>query len=235
MYWLFVLVIAAILVVLAVTQFPAVERKEDEAAGTVGMYGSLIKLPIVWLYFFSIFFYVGSEQGTANWMSEFLWRYHGYDPHTAGASAVAWFWGSLTVGCFVGMILLKLYDSRRVLGAFGIGAIGCLTLALFGPAEVSRYAFPCVGLFASVMWPIVVSLALNSVSEFQGAFAGILCSGIVGGAILPLIEGRIADSLGLRTGMCVLYLSFGWVSAVSIWAKPLITNQISSRQERQTP
>jgi fucose permease len=235
MYWLFVLVIAAILVVLALTQFPAVERKEGEAAGTAGMYGSLIKRPIVWLYFFSIFFYVGSEQGTANWMSEFLWRYHGYDPHTAGASAVAWFWGSLTVGCFVGMILLKLYDSRRVLGAFGIGAIGSLTLALFGPAEVSRYAFPSVGLFASVMWPIVVSLALNSVSEFQGAFAGILCSGIVGGAIVPLIEGRIADSLGLRIGMSVLYLSFGWVSAVSIWAKPLITNQISSRQERQTP
>jgi fucose permease len=47
----------------------------------------------------------------------------------------------------------------------------------------------------------------------------------MGGAILPLITGRIADSFGLRTGMCLLYITFGWVFAVSLWAKPLITNQ----------
>jgi fucose permease len=225
MYWIFAIVIAAMILLLAFSRFPKVERKEDEAAGTAGMYRYLLKKPVVWLYFFSVFFYVGSEQGTANWMSEFLWKYHGFDPHTTGASAVGWFWGLMTVGCFVGMVLLKLLDSRRVLGAFGIGALACLTIALFGPAAIARIAFPCVGLFASVMWPIIISLALNSVLEYQGALAGILCSGIMGGAIMPLIAGRIADSFGLRTGMCLLYLTFGWVFAVSLWAKPLITNQ----------
>jgi fucose permease len=225
MYWIFAIVIAVMILLLAFSRFPAVERKEDEAAGTTGMYRYLLKKPAVWLFFFSIFFYVGSEQGTANWMSEFLYKYHGFDPHTTGAAAVGWFWGLMTVGCFAGMILLKIFDSRRVLGAFGIGAITCLTFALFGPASVARIAFPCIGLFASVMWPIIISLALNSVLEYQGALAGILCSGIMGGAIMPLIAGRIADSFGLRTGMCVLYLTFGWVFAVSLWAKPLITNQ----------
>ena len=138
---------------------------------------------------------------------------------------MGWFWGLLTVGCFLGMILLKLLDSRRVLGAFAIGALTCLSFALFGPASISKFAFPCIGLFASVMWPIIISLALNSVLEHQGALAGIMCSGIMGGAILPLITGRIADSFGLRTGMCLLYVTFGWIFAVSLWAKPLITNQ----------
>src|ERR1017187_291234 len=225
MYWIFAIVIAAIMGVLAFSRFPAVERKEDEAAGTAGMYRYLLRKPIVWLFFFSVFFYVGSEQGTANWMSEFLWKYHGFDPHTTGASAVGWFWGLMTIGCFAGMILLKFFDSRRILAAFGICALVSLSMALFGPASVARFAFPCVGLFASVMWPIIMSLALNSVLEYQGAFAGILCSGIMGGAILPLITGRIADSFGLRTGMCLLYITFGWVFAVSLWAKPLITNQ----------
>jgi fucose permease len=225
MYWIFAAVIAAIILALVFTRFPEVKRKEDEAAGTAGMYRILLRRPMVWLYFFSVFFYVGSEQGTANWMSEFLWKYHGFDPQTTGALAVAWFWGLLTAGCFVGMILLKLFDSRRVLGAFGIGALTCLSFALFSPASISRFAFPCIGLFASVMWPIVISLALNSVLEYQGALAGILCSGIMGGAILPLITGRIADSFGLRAGMCLLYATFGWVFAVSLWAKPLITNQ----------
>lgn len=225
MYWIFAIVIAAIMIALVFSRFPKVERKEDEAAGTAEMYRYLMCKPIVWLYFFSVFFYVGSEQGTANWISEFLWKYHGYDPHTTGASAVGWFWGLLTVGCFVGMILLKLFDSRRVLGAFAIGALTCLSVALFSPAPIARVAFPCIGLFASVMWPIIISLALNSVLEHQGALAGILCSGIMGGAIMPLIIGRVADSLGLRAGMCLLYITFGWVFAVSLWAKPLITNR----------
>src|ERR1035437_7740740 len=225
MYWIFAIVIAAMILLLAFSRFPQVKRKDDEAAGTASMYRYLLKKPVVWLYFFSIFFYVGSEQGTANWMSEFLWKYHGLDPQTTGASAVGWFWGLMTVGCFAGMVLLKLFDSRRVLGAFGIGALACLTMALFGPTAIARVAFPCVGLFASVMWPIIISLALNTVLEYQGALAGIMCSGIMGRAIMPLIEGRIADSLGLRTGMCMLYVTFGWVFAVSLWAKPLITNQ----------
>lgn len=234
MYWIFAIVIAAIMLALGFSRFPAVERKADEAAGTADMYASLLRKPMVWLYFFSVFFYVSSEQGTANWMSEFLWKYHGFDPQTTGASAVGWFWGLMTVGCFAGLLLLKLFDSRRVLGAFAIGALTCLSFALFGPASVSKFAFPCIGLFASVMWPIIISLGLNSVLEYQGALAGILCSGIMGGAVMPLLEGRIADAFGLRTGMCLLYVTFGWVFAVSLWAKPLITNQKFGEAERES-
>jgi fucose permease len=225
MYWIFAIVIATIMLALAFSRFPEVERKEDEAAGTADAYRYLLKKPVVWLYFFSMFFYVGSEQGTADWISEFLWKYHGYDPHTTGAWAVSWFWGLLTIGCFVSMILLKIFDSRRILRVFSIGALACLSMALFGPAPIAKFAFPCIGLFASVMWPTIISLALNSVLEYQGALSGIVCSGIMGGAILPLIIGRTADSFGLRTGMCLLYVTFGWVFAISLWAKPLITNK----------
>lgn len=235
MYWIIALVIAAITPMLALLRFPKVKRTQEEASGTVGMYRSLLRRRVVWMYLFSVFFYVGSEQGTANWISEFLWKYHGCDPHTEGATAVAWFWGLLTVGCLTGMILLKLFDSRSVLRVFGIGALLCLSAALFGPASVAKVSFPCIGLFASVMWPIIISLALNSVPEYHGPLTGILCSGIMGGAILPLLIGRIADSIGLRTGMCLLYFSFGWVLAVSFWAKPLITNQRYGHRRHQSP
>ncbi len=188
------------------------------------MYRELLRKPIVWFFFFSVFAYVGSEQGTANWISEFLAKYHGYDPHTTGAAAVSWFWGSLTAGCFIGMGLLKIFDSRRVLIAFAVLALLCLSAALFGSAQVALYAFPAVGLFASIMWPVLVSLALNSVSEHHGPFAGILSTGIMGGAVVPVIIGRIGDHFGLRTGLCFLYLTFGCVLTVGFWAKPLITN-----------
>jgi FHS family L-fucose permease-like MFS transporter len=230
MYWIFALSTLCMVAVIVFTRFPKVERKEDERSGSWQIYGELLRKRIVWLFFLSVFAYVGSEQGTANWISEFLSKYHGFDPHTTGALAVSWFWGLLTAGCFIGMLLLKIFDSRKVLIGFSAAALLCLTAALFGPAPVALYAFPGIGLFASIMWPVLVSLGLNSVSEHHGPFAGILSTGIMGGAIVPVIIGRIGDHFGLRTGLAFLYLTFGCVLSVGFWAKPIISNATVSRK-----
>jgi fucose permease len=221
------------IVTLAASRFPRVELKEDERAGSAAAYLQMLRRPLVWAYFGCMFAYVGCEQGTADWISKFLAQYHGFDPHTTGAVAVSWFWGLMTAGCFVGMILLKTFDSRRVLIGFAIGALLALSAALFGPAGVSLYAFPAIGFFASIMWPTVISLGLNSVSEHHGSFAGIMCTGIVGGAVVPLMIGRLGDLAGLRTGMMFLYLTFGCVLSIGFWAKPLIVNAtFTTRPER---
>jgi fucose permease len=225
-YWLFAFATLAMAVYVATLKLPTVERSAEESAGSLEMYTALLRNPVTWLYFLSIVMYVGCEQGSADWMSQFLYRYHGFDPHTQGASAVSYFWGLLTAGCLIGMLLLKLYDSRRVLIGFSIGALIMLTLALFGPAKVSLVAFPCIGLFASIMWPTLVSLALNSVPAHHGPFAGILCTGIMGGAVVPLLIGSVGDHYGLRTGMLLLYVTFACVLSVGFWARPLINNAL---------
>jgi fucose permease len=225
LYWLFVVLSLATLASVVAFRFPSVERTEEEQAGSWGIYRGLFRNRIVLLYFFSIFVYVGSEQGTSNWISQFLSTYHGVNPQTTGAMTVAWFWGLLTAGCGLGLVLLRLMDSRRVLIGTTLGALAALTAALFGNRQTSVIAFAAVGFFASVMWPIINSLALNSLAHSHGAFAGILCTGIVGGAIMPLLIGQIGDHLGLRTGMMVLYLTFGWILGIGFWARPLIQNR----------
>ena len=169
--------------------------------------------------------YVGTEQGVANWISQFLSTYHGYDPQTTGAQDVAYFWGLMTAGGVVGLLLLKIMDSRKVLIIFSILALVCLSLALFASAAISLVAFPLVGFFASVMYPIIFSLALNSVEEHHGSFSGIIVTGIIGGAIVPLIIGWLGDHLGLRIGMLFLYLTIGYILSIGFWAKPIITNK----------
>ncbi len=233
MYWIFAVFTLAMVAVLLFSRFPRVELTSDEQAGSLEMYGSLFRKPMVWAFFLCVFAYVGSEQGTADWISKFLSQYHGYDPHTTGATAVSWFWGLLTAGCFIGMLLLKVFDSRYVLIGTCIGALLCLTAALFGPAKVSVIAFPGIGLFASVMWPILVSLALNSVSEHHGSFAGILSTGIMGGAVVPVIIGRIGDHFGLRAGVAFLYVTFACVLSAGFWARPLITNETLSLRKAE--
>ena len=223
-YWIFAVCALAMVAVLFSSRFPKVQHTDEERAGSLAIYVILARQRVVWLYFAAMFAYTGCEQGTADWMSSFLNQYHGFDPHTMGAAAVSWFWGLMTVGCLIGLFLLKVFDSRKVLVAACVGALFCLSTALFGPAKVSVIALPAVGLFASVMWPIVVSLALNSVAEYHGSFAGILGTGIMGAAVVPVIIGRIADLAGLRAGMAFLYVTFGFLLSVGFWARPIVNN-----------
>jgi fucose permease len=74
------------------------------------------------------------------------------------------------------------------------------------------------------MWSIVVSLGLNSVPRHHGTFSGILCTGIAGGAVVPLVIGGFAELVGLKYAMLVLFISLGYVLSVGLWAKPLVNN-----------
>ncbi len=225
LYWIFAAVAVVMIAVIALVRFPTVELTADERVETGGALRSLLKNPHVILYFVGIICYVGSEQGIANWASQFLQEYHGVDPATDGATVMSRFWGLMTVGCLLGLLLLKIFDSRWVLIFFTAGAMLSLASALFGPTSVALYAFPLCGFFASVMWSIIVSLALNSVRFHHGTFSGILCTGIVGGALVPLIIAGVAEFIGLRYAMIFLFLTLGYVLSIGIWARPLIKNK----------
>ncbi|HAH24223.1 MAG TPA: MFS transporter [Prolixibacteraceae bacterium] len=225
LYWIFSVILISIFLVIIFVQFPKVELKEDEKAGAVQSYLELFKKKQVILYFLGIMAYVGTEQGLSNWMSKFLNTYHGYNPEVEGASAIAWFWGLMSVGCLLGLLILKLADSKLVLKVFSLLAMATVGLALFGPAAISLWAFPTAGFFLSVMFSIIFSLALNSEEKHHGSFSGILCSGIFGGALVPLIIGWIGDQIGLRSAMLFLFITLSYILAIPFWAKPLVDNK----------
>jgi fucose permease len=191
----------------------------------------LLKDKKVILFFLGILAYVGTEQGLANWMSKFLSTYHNIDPEGAGASSIAWFWGLMSIGCLLGLMLLKLMDSKVVLRIFTTASILSVLIALFGNTEMSLIAFPACGFFISVMFSIIFSLALNSVKNHHGAFSGILCSGIFGGALVPLIIGSLGDVIGLKLAMMFLLVTLGYIMSISVWAKPLVNNKVVSVKE----
>jgi fucose permease len=236
MYWLFTVICLGMIIILLSSRFPKVELNIDEKPEALRIYGRLFRRRVVVLFFIAMICYVGTEQGIANWISQFLTTYHGYDAQKTGAETVAYFWGLMTAGGVVGLLLVKLMDSRRVLVIFSILAILCLSAALFGSGRTALIAFPMVGFFASVMYPIIFSLALNSMDEHHGSFSGILVTGIIGGAIVPLIVGWLGDHIGLRYGMCFLYLTMGFILSVGVWARPNIPNKtIQLRKKKLNP
>ncbi|MFH0841944.1 MAG: MFS transporter [Bacteroidota bacterium] len=223
-YWIFAMVSLLMMIVILLSRFPLVERKEDEIVGAWETHVELFKQKKVILFFLGIFCYVGTEQGIANWISEFLRTYHGLRPEVEGARAVGLFWGMMTVGCILGMVLLKVMDSKLVLRIFTAAAMIILTTTLFGKASWALFGFPALGFCLSVMYAIIFSLALNSVNKSHGSFAGILCTAIAGGAIVSLLIGKLKDMIGLQAGMTVLYLTLAYILSISFWAKPIITN-----------
>lgn len=227
-YWIFLAVFLVLICITLMMKLPQVELKDDEKSGGWSSYRVLLKDRQVWCFFLGIVAYVGTEQSLANWMAEFLQRYHHLSSTSYGADAVAWFWGLMSIGCLLGLVLLKLFDSKQVLASFsGLAALS-VAAALFGPARLSIYAFPAAGFFLSVMFSIVFSLALNSRKDLHGAFSGILCSGILGGAILPLLVGVLGDYLGLRSALCLVFITIAYIFSLSFWAKPLVSNQTMS-------
>ncbi|MGE5682360.1 MAG: MFS transporter [Bacillota bacterium] len=234
LYWIFAMVALIMAFLIFLSRFPKVERKEDEIAGAWEIHKNLFKEKTVILYFIGVFAYVGTEQGVANWISQFLNTYHGLDPQTVGASTVSWFWGLMTAGCLLGLLFLKFIDSRKVLIGFSISAFIWLTLAFFGSKDLALIAFPMMGFSASVMWSIIFSLALNSIDKNHGSFSGILCTAIIGGAIVPLIIGWLGDIFGLKYGMFFLYLTLGYIFSIGIWSKPIINNQTISLKKKET-
>jgi len=123
------------------------------------------------------------------------------------------------------LIVLKFLDSKIVLKLFTSLVIISLVVALFGTSQISLYSFQISGFFLSVMYPIIISLALNSVSKHHGAFAGILMSGIMGGAVVQIIIGSISDLTSLKVGMFFNFIALAYILSIGFWAKPLISNR----------
>lgn len=224
LYWVFSVTCVAMIAVIAFIRFPKVELKADEKMDTGLALRELLRSRTVRLYFIGIFAYVGTEQGIANWTSKFLQIYHGVDPSTTGASIISYFWGLITVGCFLGLLLLRLFDGRKLLMVFAAGAMVALAASLFGSVAVALITFPATGFFLSITWSVVFSLGMNSVPNHHGTLSGILCTGIAGGAVVPLIIGGLAEGVGLQMAMLVMFVTLGYVFSIGIWARPLVNN-----------
>jgi fucose permease len=230
-YWLFVVLLILMIVIVLLVKFPVQEKNHASDQTRNSVYLELFRNKYVIFYFFALMAYASCEQGIAAWMSKFFQDYHGMNPQSEGASILSFYWLLLTIGCLGGMLLLKFFDSRKVLAGLSVLAIVCLIFALYGGTTASKIAFPMVAAFESVMWPVILSLAINSVTRHHEVLSGFMFTASVGGALGPVIVGSLGDLYGLGASLNYLFLPLLIVLSVAFWAKPLVTNKIFNRQE----
>lgn len=236
LYLLFALICLLMLLWLWLQPFPPTSTAANESARLMlRSQWLLLKNPTVQKFFVAIFCYVALEQGLANSIALYLQQVHQLDAASIGASAVSQFWLNMTIGCVLGLGLLKLFDCRFILVLFSLATVALLLLALSGDAILAQWCLPLLGGSLSVMWSIIFALALNSVPGQHGAVAGVLCTGIIGGAFASPLIGLLAEQLGsIQMAMLVLILPLGYILSIGFWARPLVNNQNwwSARQAR---
>jgi len=145
----------------------------------------------------AIFLYVGAEVSIGSAMTNFL-NYDdmlGVSLKTAG-HMVAYYWGGAMIGRFIGSFLLTRVPATRLLAIFAaIAALMCLAVSqLHGPT--ASYIALSIGLFNSIMFPVIFTVTLERSTATPAATSGLLCLAIVGGAVLPYVFGIIADVVG---------------------------------------
>jgi FHS family L-fucose permease-like MFS transporter len=161
-----------------------------------------------------IFVYVGAEVAIGSFLVNFfgLPRVAGLAPVVA-ARYVAFYWGGAMVGRFIGSALLRRIPAGRLLGAFAVGAAALTTIAAVTGGSVAMVAVIAVGLCNSIMFPTIFALAIEGLGPLTGEGSSLLVMAIVGGAIVPVAVGALADAFGLQLALllpalCYLYIVF---------------------------
>jgi MFS transporter, FHS family, L-fucose permease len=167
----------------------------------------------------SIFLYVGAEVAIGSMLINYLAQ-----PHIMGVSEqaasglIALYWGGAMVGRFIGSAILRMVSPGLVLALFCVGAAGLATVSGMTGGAFAGYALLAVGLMNSVMFPTIFSLGVEGLGEKTPQGSGLLCMGIVGGALIPLLFGVVADASSLTAALvvpvvCYLLIAvYGWRS-----------------------
>jgi FHS family L-fucose permease-like MFS transporter len=171
----------------------------------------------------AIFLYVGGEVSIGSFLVNFLGEpdVGGLTESTA-ANYVALYWGGAMVGRFVGSALMTRISAAWLLGLHATLAVLLVAVAATTSGVLAMYAILAVGLCNSIMFPTIFSLALHGLGRLVSAGSAALCLAIVGGALVPLLQGVLADSLGLRLSFIVpacCYIYIAWYGVRGTVAK----------------
>jgi FHS family L-fucose permease-like MFS transporter len=160
----------------------------------------------------AIFAYVGAEVAIGSILINFLGQPSmGYLSHAAAAGYVSLYWGGAMVGRFIGAYALLYIRAQKALAAVAVSALILVGVTIFGHGHVAMWAIVSCGLFNSVMWPCIFPLSLKGLGKFTGQGSGILVTMIVGGAVVPEVQGFLADRFGYQHSFIVVLLCYAYL------------------------
>jgi MFS transporter, FHS family, L-fucose permease len=208
--------ISATLIILALAialyRFPRLEVTRDFRPGSQAEQDSLWKHPHLWLGAIAIFIYIGAEVSIGSFLAKYL-----ADPAIGNltlqraAQLVTLYWAGMMVGRFVGSAVMRRIAANRLLGWVGLGAALMVLLSLLTSGTIALVTILLVGLFNSIMFPTIFTLAVAELGSLTGRGSGLVVQAIVGGAVIPVLMGHLADKYGIHRALILPFLCYLFV------------------------
>ncbi len=162
----------------------------------------------------AIFVYVGAEVAIGSFLVSFMTRPEiAGMPQEAAGRYLSFYWGGAMIGRFAGVLVLRRIPAGRVLASHALCATVLLVVAMAVAGKAAMWAVLAIGLCNSIMFPTIFALAIARLGKHTGEGSGVLCMAIAGGALIPVLQGSVADHIGILRAFCVpavcyLYIAY---------------------------
>lgn len=224
--------------IVALARLPEILEREHK-----GSYWQALSNPRLLLGAFGIFVYVGAEVAIGSYLVNYFLSMDlatligesrtmsgvsslllgvpisSVDPKAVVGALVTLYWGGAMIGRFAGSLLTYFLRPAVVLAVFGFFAIVLIAISMSTQDFAAMWSILAVGLFNSVMFPTIFTLAIEGMGDAKPQASGILCSAIVGGAVVPPLLGLFADGFGFKTAFVLLLVCYGYIAAYGLYTK----------------
>jgi len=208
------LAVALFLLALFVFLFrlPTLSESSEQADHARHTYADALRHRNLLFGVFGIFFYVGAEVSIGSFLVNYLSM-----PDIGGFSEqeatgyVSAYWTLAMIGRFAGSALLARFSPSRLLAIFALVNVGLLVLTMTGTGGVALYSVVAIGLFNSIMFPTIFALGIERLGPLTNKGSSLLIMAIVGGAVVPYLQGQLADRIGVQASFILPLLCYGYI------------------------
>ncbi|TMN94464.1 sugar MFS transporter [Pseudoalteromonas sp. S558] len=211
------LMLAAALLIIAIVfafiKLPEIESHKGEN-NQRDQARSLAQAPHLKMGVIALFCYVGGEVAIGSFLVNYFGEAHiaGLEEHAA-ATLISYYWGGAMVGRFIGSALLQKIAPSKAIAFNACCVIALLLITIFTQGDVALYSVLAIGLFNSIMFPTIFSVAIERLGPLTSKGSGWLCLAIVGGALVPLAQALIADTISIQDSFfipMICYVFIAW-------------------------
>jgi FHS family L-fucose permease-like MFS transporter len=208
----------AISVLIALFKLPKIEASEGKSALDGGnvqdhLHDSAWKYRHLVLGAIGIFTYVGGEVAIGSFLVNYISQPSIGSMSVAEAGRyISFYWGGAMVGRFIGSFVMRYVKPGKVLMTNAFTVIALVIISMTSTGHIAMWTILAVGLFNSIMFPTIFALAIDGLGKHTGQGSGILCMAIVGGAIIPLLQGVLADRIGIQMAFILPIFCYAFIA-----------------------
>ncbi len=201
-YLLLAVLILIIGTLIYFSKMPAMKADTEDKFSVSGIFKASVRYPHLVFGIGAMFFYVGAEACTAGFFIPYLKTVLGFTETQAARYLTLYYIFAAVMG-LAAVVILRYVKAFRLVGIFGLIMITCYLICILTNTGINEYILASLGLFLSIMFPTIFSLAIEDIGAFAGRGSALLNFAIVGGSVFPPLQGMIADNFGVNVSYLV--------------------------------